>query len=122
MRHIANALATEIGLENAKRQILNIGYGLRFIAHTSNPTIKDIAVKVAAERRISLAQILGDDRHAYIAHSRFKAWWIAHRKYGYSYPRIGASFGGRHHTSVLHGVRRWDDMMAQEAALKIATE
>jgi chromosomal replication initiator protein len=40
------------------------------------------------------------------ADARHLAMWLIRRHHGYSLPRIGRLFGGRHHTTVLHALRK----------------
>jgi hypothetical protein len=37
------------------------------------------------------------------------------RERGWSYPRIGKLFGGKDHSTIIHGVRRADYMIAKDA-------
>jgi chromosomal replication initiator protein len=43
--------------------------------------------------------------------------WLAKRMTTRSLPEIGRRFGGRDHTTVMHGVRRIDELMAADSQL-----
>ena len=69
----------------------------------SSARMSEIAARVAAAYRLSMAEIRGPFRQARIAHPRQEAMRIMYEA-GYSTPRIGRFFR-RDHTTVLHGVR-----------------
>ena len=55
---------------------------------------------------VTPAQLLRGGRAPRFADARHVAAWVCREATGASYPEIGKSLGGFHHTSVLHGVRR----------------
>lgn len=59
---------------------------------------------VSARFGLSKADLRGPSRQRYIAHARQEFMYLAN-KAGRSLPQIGLFLGGRHHTTVLHGVR-----------------
>lgn len=64
-----------------------------------------MAVQLASEETgVSPAQIMGSGRTADVTAARQFAYAKA-RAFGLSYAEIGRAFG-RHHTSVMHGVRK----------------
>lgn len=65
---------------------------------------KAIARARLKHRGVSQAELLSPTRRRKIAHARQHAMWLL-RQEGYSYPQIGRAFGGRDHTTALHGVR-----------------
>ena len=62
----------------------------------------------------TIPDIMGPRRHRPIADIRFALWWVLHRQYGWSFPRIGREFN-RDHSSVVHGVQFVDEMLAATA-------
>lgn len=67
-------------------------------------TIREIAEDVSKRTGVSVTNILGTKKLAGFAKARREVWAIAHRS-GMSYPQI-ADTVGRHHTTILHGVRK----------------
>lgn len=45
---------------------------------------------------------------------RYEIWWSLNKLRGISLSEIGRRLGGFHHTSVMHGVRMFDAMLAGE--------
>lgn len=73
------------------------------------PTIAEITAAVAARFKVKPSDITGDSRLAQFIRPRFAAYAMA-REAGYSYPTIAARIGGRDHASVMHGVKRFNEM------------
>lgn len=69
----------------------------------SSARMSEIAARVAAAYKLSMAEIKGPFRQVRIAHPRQEAMRIMYEA-GYSAPRIGRFFK-RDHTTVLHGVK-----------------
>jgi chromosomal replication initiator protein len=68
--------------------------------------IERIQHEVAEEYGISTAQLIGRERRAGISAARGVALHLARELTDLSLPRIGASFGGRDHSTVLSAIRR----------------
>lgn len=58
---------------------------------------------------VPVEDLISAKRQRRISEARF-ALYAALRLRGWSYPRIG-NFVGRHHTSILHGIRKADYLM-----------
>jgi chromosomal replication initiation ATPase DnaA len=65
--------------------------------------------RVAAKHGVTVADIMGARRTAKISAARFEAF--ADCRPGRSLPRIGRFFG-RHHTAVMHGIRRHEGQVS----------
>ena len=55
--------------------------------------------------------------HRAVARPRQAAMWLAKQLTTRSLPDIGRRFGGRDHTTVLHAVRRIDELRAGDPQL-----
>ena len=65
----------------------------------------------AAERGVSVDALIGRDdkrvgRSGEIHRARWECWAMLRRETSLSYPQIGRMFGGRHHTTIMHGAGR----------------
>lgn len=76
--------------------------------------IKDIASAVAKKHGISLIQLRGHSRAHYICMARFEAWWLCREFLACSLPQLGYFFGRRDHTTILHGIRRHQQLLDLE--------
>ncbi|OWU85644.1 chromosomal replication initiation protein [Oceanicola sp. 22II-s10i] len=75
-------------------------------------TVEEIQRKVADHYSIRLSDMLGPKRVRSLARPRQVAMYLAKTMTSRSLPEIGRRFGGRDHTTVLHGVRRIEELMA----------
>lgn len=61
--------------------------------------------KVERETGITVNEIKGKRRTRGIAFARHEAMYLLRANTSMSLPQIGKALGGRHHTTVLHGIR-----------------
>ena len=80
-------------------------------------TIEEIQRKVAEHYNIRLADMIGPKRLRNIARPRQVAMYLAKQLTLRSLPEIGRRFGGRDHTTIMHGVRRIEELMATDSQL-----
>ncbi len=86
-------------------------------------TLKKIAESVANFYSISMEDLLKQSRRKEFVKPRQTAMYLARKELGSSFPSIGEFFGGRDHTTVMHGVEKVekavsaDDVMKQEVEL-----
>lgn len=69
------------------------------------PTPARVIRCVARHHGLTVTDLVGVGRRRTVAHARCLAMYLARRLTGRSLEAIGAAFGGRDHTTVLHGVR-----------------
>ena len=75
-------------------------------ASDRNVTVEEIQRKVAEHYSIRLADMIGPKRVRTIARPRQIAMFLAKELTSRSLPEIGRRFGGRDHTTIMHGVRK----------------
>lgn len=80
-------------------------------------TIDEIQRKVAEHFNIRLSDLIGPKRLRAYARPRQVAMWLAKQMTSRSLPEIGRKFGGRDHTTVMHGVRRIEELRAGDSQL-----
>ena len=74
-------------------------------------TAEEIISRVAERNGITTADLRGPSQERRMAHPRQEAMARLQIELGWSTPRIGRALGGRHHTTVLHGVRAYTDRL-----------
>lgn len=80
--------------------------------------LNQLIADVAAARGIAPKTILGTSSDTAACEARWEVWWRARQiKPPLSYPALGAAFD-RDHTTVLHGVRRFDEMISKSVELR----
>jgi chromosomal replication initiator protein len=80
-------------------------------------TVDDIQKAVAEYFGLKQADLLSERRTRSVARPRQAAMWLAKQLTTRSLPDIGRRFGGRDHTTVLHAVRRIEELRAADAQL-----
>lgn len=69
------------------------------------PTIADIVEYVAERYGVTSDDLTGPRRARRLSEPRQRAYALAREVTGRSLPAIAAAFGGRDHTTILHGIR-----------------
>jgi chromosomal replication initiator protein len=108
----ASLVGREITLELAQDCLADI---LR--ASDRKLTIEEIQRKVAEHYNIRLSDMIGPKRLRNIARPRQVAMYLAKQLTPRSLPEIGRRFGGRDHTTIMHGVRKIEELMATDSQL-----
>jgi chromosomal replication initiator protein len=79
--------------------------------------IEDIQRIVARQYNVSRADLLSSRRTANVVRPRQVAMYLAKTLTLRSLPEIGRRFGGRDHTTVLHAVRKIENLVHNDTAL-----
>lgn len=79
-------------------------------------TIEEIQKKVAEHFQIKLSDMHSARRSRSVARPRQVAMYLAKQLTSRSLPEIGRKFGGRDHTTVMHAVRKIDELRQGDAA------
>lgn len=80
-------------------------------------TIEDIQKKVAQHFNIKMDDMHSARRSRVVARPRQIAMYFAKKLTARSLPEIGRKFGGRDHTTVMHAVKRIDELCKQDSAI-----
>ena len=108
----ASLVGREITLDLAQECLADI---LR--ASDRRVTIEEIQRKVAEHYNVRLSDMIGPKRLRTIARPRQVAMYLAKHLTTRSLPEIGRRFGGRDHTTIMHGIRKIDELMATDRQL-----
>ncbi len=80
-------------------------------------TVEEIQRKVSEHYAIRLSDMIGPKRVRSIARPRQVAMYLAKQLTSRSLPEIGRRFGGRDHTTVMHGVRRIEELKGTDSQI-----
>jgi len=103
-------IGREITLENTQELLHDL---LR--ASDRHITIDEIQKRVAEHFNIRLSDMHSPRRARAVARPRQVAMYLAKQLTTRSLPEIGRKFGGRDHTTVMHAVKRIDQLRATDA-------
>ncbi|MGB0901510.1 chromosomal replication initiator protein DnaA [Halocynthiibacter sp.] len=81
-------------------------------------TVDEIQRKVSEHYNIRLSEMIGPRRVRTIARPRQVAMYLAKQLTTRSLPDIGRRFGGRDHTTVMHGVKRIEELRVSDSQLE----
>ena len=108
----ASLMGREINLDMTQECLADI---LR--ANDRKVSIEEIQRKVAEHYNIRLADMIGPKRVRTVARPRQIAMYLSKQMTSRSLPEIGRRFGGRDHTTIMHGVRKIEELMATDSQL-----
>ncbi len=108
----ADVSRQEITLENTQEVLQDL---LR--AHDRRITIDEIQRKVAEHYNLRMADMHSARRARNVARPRQVAMYLAKQLTARSLPEIGRKFGGRDHTTVMHAVRKVEELMEDDAQI-----
>lgn len=80
-------------------------------------TIEEIQRQVSDHYNIRLSDLIGPKRVRIFARPRQVAMYLSKHMTSRSLPEIGRRFGGRDHTTVMHGVRRIDELRVADSQI-----
>jgi chromosomal replication initiator protein len=108
----SNLVGRPINLEMTQEALQDL---LR--ANDRRVTIEEIQKKVAQHFNIRLADMHSARRARAVARPRQVAMYLSKQLTTRSLPEIGRKFGGRDHTTVMHAVKRIEELRQIDAAL-----
>lgn len=120
MRELEGAVNTLAAVAGARLSALTVdeAQSLLGVALRGGPerriTVDEIQKTVADHFNLKQADLLSERRTRAIARPRQIAMYLCKQHTTRSYPDIGRRFGGRDHTTVLHGVRKIEELMPKE--------
>jgi len=108
----SSLVGREITLETTQEALHDL---LR--ANDRRVTIEEIQKRVAEHFNIRLSDMHSARRARAVARPRQVAMYLAKQLTSRSLPEIGRKFGGRDHTTVMHAVKKIDELRAIDSSL-----
>lgn len=106
----ASLVGREITMEMATESLSDI------LRHSDKKvTMDEIMRKTCDYYHVRMSDMMSPKRSRNIARPRQMAMWLTKLLTQKSYPEIGKRFGGRDHTTVIHAVRKIDELKAQDS-------
>jgi chromosomal replication initiator protein len=106
---IASLVGREITLELAQDCLADV---LR--SSDRKISVEEIQRKVSEHYNIRLSDMIGPKRLRAFARPRQVAMFLCKQMTSRSLPEIGRRFGGRDHTTVMHGIKRIQELSTQD--------
>lgn len=108
----ASLVGREITMELAQECLADI-----LKASDRKVTVEEIQRRVSEHYSIRLSDMIGPKRVRSIARPRQVAMYLSKQLTSRSLPEIGRRFGGRDHTTVMHGVRRIEELKTLDSQM-----
>lgn len=108
----ASLVGREITMELAQECLADI-----LKASDRKVTVEEIQRRVSEHYSIRLSDMIGPRRVRSIARPRQVAMYLSKQLTSRSLPEIGRRFGGRDHTTVMHGVRRIEELQTTDSQM-----
>lgn len=87
-------------------------------ANDKRISIEDIQRKVAEHYNIRISELHSPRRTKNIARPRQIAMYLCKNLTEYSLPDIGRKFGGRDHTTIMHGIRKVEELIKTDSGIR----
>jgi chromosomal replication initiator protein len=85
-------------------------------AHDRRLTMEEIQKRVAEHFKIRVSDMSSARRSRAVARPRQVAMYLSKQLTSRSLPEIGRAFGGRDHTTVIHAVRKIEELVKLDTA------
>jgi chromosomal replication initiator protein len=115
-----NRMLAHAAVSGAPLDLATAETAIKDLIRTREPRkvkIEDIQRLVASHYNVSKSDILSSRRTATVVRPRQIAMYLSKALTLRSLPEIGRRFGGRDHTTVLHAVRKIENLTGQDVAL-----
>lgn len=96
--------------------------GLDTVGTGQVPSLRRVIGAAARLHGLTNADLIGPSRRRRVAHARGMAMYLARTLTAKSLQAIGRAFGGRDHTTVLHGIRVTEERRARDPAVAAEIE
>lgn len=113
----ASLTSTPVSLDMAKTILKDI-----IIENSKEVTIETIQKCVANHFQIKTAELKSSKRLKTLVQPRQIAMYICRKLTPSSYPEIGAKFGGKDHSTIIHAIKKIDKLMADDIQLRATVE
>jgi chromosomal replication initiator protein len=123
IRELEGALNRLLVYQQMEHKPLTLDHAQQILASMVNAkkkivTIKKIAMSVAEFYSITVEDLIKQSRRKEYVKPRQTAMYLARKELGTSFPAIGDFFGGRDHTTVMHGVEKIDKAVTANEGVK----
>jgi chromosomal replication initiator protein len=122
VRELEGALNRVVAYAQYNRQVLTVEVARQALAdlmlRRDPPPLDRVLATVAQYFGLGEADLTGRSRSARISEPRQIAMYLMREETDSSYPVIGATLGGRDHTTILHGCEKIGRLLDQDAKLR----
>ncbi len=117
--------AAELDSEPGNSELIEVERVEHYLAEKTGartPSLRGIAARTARHFALKVNELKSPSRRRTVVAARDVAMYLARRLTPSSLEQIGNFFGGRDHTTVLHGCRKTERLVASDPATRSAVE
>jgi chromosomal replication initiator protein len=127
IRELEGSLVRLVAYRSLTGEEITLGLAERVLRNIAEKKVRAISIQqiqkaVAAHYTLKVSELKIKDNSRRIAGPRQVAMFLSRELTGSSLPQIGKEFGGKHHTTVLHSIRKVKDLCKSNLELKIAVD
>jgi chromosomal replication initiator protein len=128
LENILNKVGAELDLGGVSPTIQSVGKIFRKLnpeedlisAHDAGQGLAkspdDIITLSSDYFQIPATDLLGSSRKQEIVYPRQICWWLCKEVLKMSYEAIGTAFGGKNHTTIMHGIKKIKELIRTDSA------
>ncbi len=113
----ASLTSTPISLDMAKSILKDI-----IVEKNKEVTVEAIQKSVASHFQLKTSDLKSAKRLKTLVQPRQIAMYISRKLTSSSYPEIGAKFGGKDHSTIIHAIKKIEKQMADDLQLRATVE
>jgi chromosomal replication initiator protein len=113
----ASLTATPINLETARKVLKDI-----LVERNRELSVDEIIKRVSSHFNIKVSDLKSPKRLKAVVLPRQVAMYLARQLTSASYPEIGERFGGKDHSTIIHGIRKVEKLMEENFQLRQTIE
>ncbi|MBB5710495.1 chromosomal replication initiator protein DnaA [Sphingomonas xinjiangensis] len=122
VRELEGALNRLVAYANLSNETITVDFAVNTLGEVLRSaqrriTIDEIQRAVSSHFELKQLDLISERRAVAIARPRQIAMYLAKRLTTRSLPEIGRKFGGRDHSTVIHAVRRIEDLRAKDVEI-----
>lgn len=127
IRELEGALLRVVAYSLLEEKTINLSLAKSVLKDMVKETVKTISVEmvqkeVAEFYNLSVADLKNKTRHKNIIIPRQVAMYLSRKLTHHSLPEIGAAFGGKDHTTILHAVKKVEETLLKDEQIRKIVE
>jgi chromosomal replication initiator protein len=127
IRELEGALLRVVAYAILEEKPINLSVAKSVLKDMVKETVKTITVEmvqkeVVAFYNISINELKNKSRHKNIIVPRQLAMYLSRKLTKHSLPEIGAAFGGKDHTTIMHAVKKVEEILLKDEQIRKIVE
>ena len=127
IRELEGALLRVVAYSVLEEKSINLSLAKSVLKDMVKESVKTISVEMVQKEvaeffNLSLSELKSKGRHKNIIVPRQVAMYLARQLTKHSLPEIGAAFGGKDHTTIMHAVKKVEEVLLKDPQIRKIVE